>query len=232
MYFQKKLPETKTCTSDSIKVNYKLTKYDTNQEVTESLINEYKKINYNQEFIFLKGFIIKEFEGHPEEDKEINIYKENLDNVNGEKLPIIAVSYTIKEYQINKEEEKQPSEDSDDEDDDEQDKFGKNEQSYKAEESVQQKEISTQEKLNQEKGNEVQIDKNAKIVKKVRIIEKTKVKYYKKYCRLEIPFLEEYISTIYNINEPLGYLDIKFECDKYRQEEYFINKNIKITIDK
>ena len=71
-----------------------------------------------------------------------------------------------------------------------------------------------------------------KETKEVKEIQKTKIKYYKKHCKLEIPFAEDNKDEIYEINEPLGYLEIKFDCDKYRQEEYFVNKDIKITLDK
>ncbi len=47
---------------------------------------------------------------------------------------------------------------------------------------------------------------------------KTKVRNYKKYCRLNIPFIEERDENVYNMNEPYGYLGIRFCCDKYKQE--------------
>ena len=93
------MPESKSCSSDKIKINFKLTKYDSNEEITEDILNEYKKAIYNHEFIFIKGLRIKGFEGHKEEDKEIKTYKENIDNPNGELLPVIAVSCEIQEYQ-------------------------------------------------------------------------------------------------------------------------------------
>ena len=49
---------------------------------------------------------------------------------------------------------------------------------------------------------------------------------------MNVPFQEEINEDIYEINEPFGTIEIKFDCDKYRQEEYFINKNIKLILDK
>ena len=68
--------------------------------------------------------------------------------------------------------------------------------------------------------------------KEINVIQKTKIKYYKKHCKLDIPIVEDYTQGIYEINEPFGYIEIKFDCDKYRQEEYFVNKNIKLILDK
>ena len=61
---------------------------------------------------------------------------------------------------------------------------------------------------------------------------KTKVKYYKKHCRLEVPFIEEQDPDCYNINEPYGYIELRFDCDKDKQEEYFKNKQLTIELDK
>ena len=61
---------------------------------------------------------------------------------------------------------------------------------------------------------------------------RTKTKYYRKHCRLEIPFCEEQDPKSYNINEPYGYIEIRFNCEKDKQEEYFRNKNLKIELDK
>ena len=61
---------------------------------------------------------------------------------------------------------------------------------------------------------------------------RTKTKYYKKHCRLEIPFCEEQDPDSYNINEPYGYIEIRFNCEKDKQEEYFRNKQLIIELDK
>ena len=61
---------------------------------------------------------------------------------------------------------------------------------------------------------------------------RTKVKYYKKHCRLEIPFIEEQDPNCYSINEPYGYIELRFDCDKDKQEEYFKNKQLTIELDK
>ena len=59
-----------------------------------------------------------------------------------------------------------------------------------------------------------------------------KIRYYKKHCKLEIPFIEQTEESVYNVNEPLGYIEIRFDCDKYRQEEYFLYKKIVLVLDK
>ena len=80
---------------------------------------------------------------------------------------------------------------------------------------------------------EVKIEQITKEKKKeLNVIQKVKVRYYKKHCKLEIPFIEERDENVYNLNEPYGYIDIRFDCDKYRQEEYFANKNIALVLDK
>ncbi len=61
---------------------------------------------------------------------------------------------------------------------------------------------------------------------------RTKVRYYKKHCRLEIPFIEEQDPNTYNINEPYGFIELRFDCDKDKQEEYFQNKGLLIELDK
>ena len=57
IYFQKKLSEKKSkiISSDRVKLNFKLTKYEPNEEITEDKIKEYKRINLNQDFLFIKG---------------------------------------------------------------------------------------------------------------------------------------------------------------------------------
>ena len=61
---------------------------------------------------------------------------------------------------------------------------------------------------------------------------RTKVKYYKKHCRIEVPFIEEQDPNCYNINEPYGYIELRKEKKKDKQEEYFRNKQLAIELDK
>ena len=254
IYFQKKIPESKACSSDKIKLNFKLTKYESNEEITEETIYEYKKANNDREFIFIKGLRIKGFEGHKEEDKEIKSYKENTENPNGELLPIIAVSYNIEEYQNDVPNQKNNEEESEEEEEEivlnQDEKKEKIEEKPEAsgaggpkdgEEDEDKKEdkkegnVVEERKIVQEtiesKKLEVKIEQ-VKAKKEVNIIRKVKVRYYKKHCKLEIPFIEERDESVYNINEPYGYIDIRFDCDKYKQEEYFVNKNIVLVLDK
>ena len=259
IYFQKKMPESKSCSSDKIKINFKLTKYDSNEEITEDIVNEYKKAINNHEFIFIKGLRIKGFEGHKEEDKEIKSYKENIDNPNGELLPVIAVSYEVQEYQtgniknIDDEEESEeeeeismsqeqknekheenpkpsggggPKDGEEEEDKKDEDKDKNNGEEVVARKIVEATQIES-------KKVEIKVEQvSTQVKREVKIIEKTKIKYYKKHCRLEIPFVEERDENVYFINEPYGFIDIRFDCDKDKQEEYFDNKNIVLVLDK
>ena len=253
IYFQKKLPESKSCSSDKIKLTFKLTKYESNQEITEDIINEYKKVNNNQEFIFIKGLRLKGFESHKEGDKEIKLFKENLDNPNGELLPIIAVSYTIQEFKQDNVQKIKNEEESEEEDEEEEIALNQEEKTEKIEEKPQasggggpkshEDEEEKKGKDDENKMNtfESKIEKSKiveavrsvkKVVKTTTTVQKMKIRYFKKHCKLEIPFIEQRDENVYNINEPYGYIEIRFDCDKFRQEEYFINKNIVLILDK
>ena len=253
IYFQKKLPESKTCSSDRIKLNFKLTKYESKTEITEEIINEYKKQNYNQDFIFIKGLRLKGFEGHKEEDREIKTYRENLDNPEGELLPVIAVSYTIHEFKSNVVQKRNDEEESEEEEDEEEIIMNQEEKSEKLEEKPQssggggpkdgEDEEDKKEKEEEKKTKiiETKVEKRKSVeviesIKKIKnsisVSHKMKIKYYKKHCKLEIPFNEQIDENVYDINEPYGYIEIRIDCDKFRQEEYFINKNIAIVLDK
>ena len=253
IYFQKKLAEAKLCSSDKIKLTFKLTKYESNQEITEDIINEYKRINNNQEFIFIKGLRLKGFEGHKEEDKEIKTYKENLNNPNGELLPVVAISYIIQEFKPDITQKIKNEEESEEEDAEEEELIlNQEEKIEKIEEKPQasggggpkshEDEEEKKEKNEENKSNTIEskveksrikaVENVKKIVKTFNTVHRMKIKYYKKHCKLEIPFIEQRDENVYNINEPYGYIEIRFDCDKFRQEEYFINKNIVLVLDK
>ena len=243
IHFQKKLPEKKSklISSDRIKLNFKLTKIEPQEEITEEKLKEIKKANLGQDFLLIKGLKIQGFKGHQENPKDVKSYRElepdeiNTRIKNGEKLyellPVICVSYTVKEFQIdtkmNNPEEKSDDEEEEDEEYEKEEKFGallnKVKNDVKSEKKIKKKEVKV-------------VEENKKIdikeTKEVNIIQKTKIRYYKKHCKLEIPFEEEINEGIYRINEPFGMIEIKFDCDKYRQEEYFVNKNIKLLLDK
>ena len=55
-----------------------------------------------------------------------------------------------------------------------------------------------------------------------------KYKYFtlKKYCKLNVPIVDLNQNEIYEINEPLGYIELKFKCTNDKQEEYFIGSSI------
>ena len=120
IYFQKKLSDAKI-SSDKVKLHFKLTKYEKEEEITDDVLNEMKKANNNNEFIFIKGLKLKGFEGHKEEDREIKTYKENENNSEKyELLPIIFIGYIVEDYQYeianqNNENEEEEEEDEEEE---------------------------------------------------------------------------------------------------------------------
>ena len=384
IYFQKKLPEGKI-SSDKIKIHFKLTKYEKEEEINESVMNEFKKNNGNNDFIFIKGLKLKGFESHKEEDREIKTFKENENDK--EKyvfLPIVAITYNVEDYQYeiplqneneneseeeedeeqeeevpmnqevkeekkienpqpsgsgpkddenmednkeenndnednngnndeqkeenkeeneedNKENKEEQKEEKDDEKDKKEEKDEKEEQKldsnnvntekdginneddnrkelkdeYKnkedkakeeenkkdeKEEDKKEKEIKDEEnkengKDNKEEGQKVIIEETKVQTTKTAFLDtltnpknkhirqikdaqgnikliRTKVRYYKKHCKLEIPFIEEQDPNSYNINEPYGYIELRFDCEKDKQEEYFQNKQMVIELDK
>ena len=231
IYFHKKLSESKSklISSDRIKLNFKLTKIEPHEEITEERLKEYRRINFGQDFLFIKGFILKGFKGRQENPKDVKSYRELEPNElikekNYELLPVISVSYTVKEFQadiklINREEN------SDNEDDEEED----------IDMPLELKnDIKTEKRLKIKEMKKIEETKKVEIkeTKEVNIIQKMKVKYYKKHCKLDIPLKEESPEGIYEINEPFGTVEIKFDCDKFRQEEYFVNKDIKLILEK
>ena len=120
IYFQKKLSDAKI-SSDKVKLHFKLRKYEKEEEITDDVLNEMKKANNNNEFIFIKGLKLKGFEGHKEEDREIKTYKENENNSEKyELLPIIFIGYIVEDYQYeianqNNENEEEEEEDEEEE---------------------------------------------------------------------------------------------------------------------
>ena len=126
IYFQKKLPEGKA-SSDKIKLHFKLTKYDSNIEMTDEILEEYKKNNIfnNNEFLLIKGLKLKGFESVKEEERDVKYFKEN-ENTKNDALPIISVTFSVEEYQYEEivkqqqqQQQQQNEEEEDDDDDDE-----------------------------------------------------------------------------------------------------------------
>jgi len=367
IYFQKKLPEGKI-SSDKVKLHFKLTKYEKEEDITEEIMDEFKKNNNNNDFIFIKGLRLRGFDGYKEEDREIKTFKETDNKERNELLPIVVITYIVEDYQYeiaNPKEESEEEEDEDEEEinmnqevkeenknenpqpsgsgpkDDEQneeekgddnkeenndvkgekeekeeneqkeenekkidiepkkednesqhennkedpnqepkDNINKNEdekkeqndnvgdkkQTENTQEEVQkEKETKEDEKEKKEENeeNKGQIEVQKKLVveettvktKKMEFLEtmsnmknkklmnevkeatttkivRTKVRYYKKHCRLEVPFIEEQDPNTYNINEPYGYIELRFDCERDKQEEYFQNKRLAIELDK
>ena len=189
--FPKKLPEKKSklITSDKIKLNFKLTKFEPSEEITEEKINEYKRFNFGQDFIFIKGFKIKGFKGNKENPKDIKTYKEiELDEIKDkekmwELLPVIAVSYSVKEFQVDtKIANRGEKDDNDDEDEEE------NEMPFEEKNEVKTgKMLKSTEIKKTEENKKVEI----KQTQEVNVIQQMKIRYFKKHCKLDIPFKEE-----------------------------------------
>ena len=317
IYFQKKLPEG-NISSDKVKLHYKLTKYEKQEEINEEVWNEYKKNNNNNEFIFIKGLKLKGFESHKEEDREIKTFKEK-DNNQGkdELLPIVVITYNVEDYQNEVPNQNQNENESEEEEDEEEQEINMNQEVQeekkednpkpsgsgpkddKEPEEKEEKEENNENNGNNEgendnkenekneedkneqikivdnveedgekKENEIKIEDNkiegleVKVeethtkTKKMIMLEtmasnknrflnkefkdtkgntkiiRTKVRYYKKHFKLEIPFIEEQDPNTYNINDPYGYIELRFDCEKDKQEEYFLNKQLAIELDK
>jgi hypothetical protein len=314
IYFQKKLPEGKA-SSDKIKLEFKLTKYDSNMEITEQILEEYKKTNFFiNEFIFIKGLRLKGFEGSKDDDRDVIYFREN-ENYKNDALPVVCVSYNIEEYQYEEvvKKENENIEESEDDDEEEEEEINEEQNNNnniveeKKEEDKKEEEKKDEEKKEEEKKEEdkkeedkknvneeienkdiiekenkekeeiekakhereIEVSKeNTKINQKISIEEtksnvktkkeefldniknkstinsemkdgfersikiKTRTRFYKKHCRLDIPFSEEHAPNSYNINEPYGYIEIRFNCEKDKQEEYFRNKQLVIELDK
>ena len=269
LYFQKKLPEGKA-SSDKIKLYFKLTKYYSNTEITDEILEEYKKNNFlNEDFIFIKGLKLNGFECKKDEERDIIYLQENencVNNINN-LIPIISVTYEVEEYQYEEimQKENEQSEYDDDDDDEEEIVEETNDNNNVEEEKKEKESDNKEEKTKNEREVETSKD-NTKITQRIVIEEtktkakkdeflesmknkssintetkdgfqrsmriRTKTKTYRKHCRLDIPFCEEEAPESYNINEPYGYIEIRFNCEKDKQEEYFRNKQLKIELDK
>ena len=171
-----------------------------------------------------------------------------------EELPIILVTYSInsfenfREMQINKEEEN-----NDDEDEEDIIKSSKKLE-INVEKSLSKFESESQVKEYEDEEYDQVPDEISEIsdkLKKSKFIhsktanykDKTsqknsanlvqKYKYFtlKKYCKINVPIVEINENDIYGIDEPLGYIELKFKCANDKQEEYFINNKIHIDID-
>ena len=123
IYFQKKLPEGKI-SSDKIKLHFKLTKYENKDEINEDIINEFKKNNNNNDFLFITGLKLRGFESHKEEEREIKTFKEKeTDDKNdkNELLPIVAIIFNVEDYQyeIANQNENESEEEEDEEEEEE-----------------------------------------------------------------------------------------------------------------
>ena len=230
IYFQKKLNENNFVSSDKINIYYQLTKFEKVEEINDEILENIRKENGNNEFILIKGLKLKNFESFYE--KENKIYFENLNKKEGEELPIILVTYsinsfdnikTLKSLQLN----------SDDEDSEisklkSQSLFEKDEEEY---DQVQEMSEISMAKINTKFLNNKSAYHKDKSMKKTDM-QKYKYITLKKFCKINVPIIDEDESDCYyGINEPLGYIEMKFKCTNDKQEEYFINNKVQINID-
>ena len=152
IYFQKKLPEGRA-SSDKITLHFKLTKYDSNTEITDKILEEYKKSNiYNNEFIFIKGLKLKGFESIKEEERDVKYFKEN-ENCKNDALPVVSVTFNIEEYQY-EELIKQQNEEIEDEDDDDEEEMEIEENDNNKVNTGEGKENNENKNINEEKEQE------------------------------------------------------------------------------
>ena len=193
-----------------------------NKENNNDIKNEKleEKIEQNEE--------IKEKQQNEEEKKDPqNEEIKNITEKNEENKKEEVKEKELKNEELKNEEEKKEGEKR--EDNNEIDNQGEGGKRIIVEEThIQSKKMAFIETMGNTK-NTKQINKEGK---ETTVKIKTKVKYYKKHCRLEVPFIEEQDPDCYNINEPYGYIELRFDCDKDKQEEYFKNKQLTIELDK
>ena len=244
IYFQKKLQENNSVSSDKISIEYKLTKYEKIEEINDSIIETIKQKNGNNDFILIKGLKLQNFDSFYE--KETKVFQENLNKKEGEELPIILVTYSINSFD-NIEKVKIIGEEEDSEEDTINNKNISQRKVLNVDSSISKYESLSQIKDDEEEEydlvqdiNEISTQKKHKNVhikekktkkSNVNIMQKYKYFTLKKYCKLNVPIVDLNQNEIYELNEPLGYIELKFKCTNDKQEEYFINNKIQIDIN-
>ena len=236
LYFHRRIPdELNVLSSERIRIYYKLTKFEKKDEITEEVLAKIKEENNKQDFILINGLRLHNFVNN--NDKEIRTYKENLNKPEGEKLPLILVSYYVEQYQLdsaynakeaetinNEEELSETSNENNDIPD------GKSNSSSILNVSKSKDMSKTVRKSIDVKDSKSNIKVNYNMTTEM-AIRRLKSKVHKKYCRLEIPFVDGIENDIYSLNDPLGYIELRFECTKDKQDDYFINNKIMMVID-
>ena len=254
IYFQKKLNENNLVSSDKLNIEYKLTKFEKVEKINDEALENFKKRNGNNEFLLIKGLKLYNFESFYE--KENKVYFENSSKKEGEELPIILVTYSInsfdniknlKSFQINYDEEdsneieeeningritsaKKSQVESSISKFDDQSKIKEDEEEY---DKVHEMSEISMPKKNIKFVHSKSVYYKDKEIKKpsVNIIQKYKYITLKKFCKINVPIIDENENNIFGLNEPLGYIELKFKCTSDKQEEYFINNKIHIDID-
>ena len=70
-----------------------------------------------------------------------------------------------------------------------------------------------------------------KKIDELRKRKQNKIKDFKKYSKISMPFYIEDDDNIYDLNQPYGFFDIKIKNEIDKQENYFNVKRYKLTID-
>ena len=254
IYFQKKLQENNTVSSDKIHIEYKLTKYEKIEEINDTIIEQLKKQNENKEILLIKGLTIKNFDSFYEKDTKV--FEENKNKKGLEELPIVLVTYSIgssediRDIQLNGEENN--------DDEEEEETINKNLNPRKSQANIEKsisKLVSESQvkELDEEEYDQVPDDlsplSSSRISKKfvhsksvyykdksskktsVNIMHKYKYFALKRYCKLHVPIIDINRDEIYGLDEPLGFIELKIKCTNDKQDAYFINSKINIDID-
>ena len=254
IYFQKKLQENNTVSSDKIHIEYKLTKYEKIEEINDTIIEQLKKQNENKEILLIKGLTIKNFDSFYEKDTKV--FEENKNKKGLEELPIVLVTYSIgssediRDIQLNGEENN--------DDEEEEETINKNLNPRKSQANIEKsisKLVSESQvkELDEEEYDQVPDDlspsSSSRISKRfvhsksvyykdksskktsVNIMHKYKYFALKRYCKLHVPIIDINRDEIYGLDEPLGFIELKIKCTNDKQDAYFINSKINIDID-
>jgi hypothetical protein len=255
IYFQKKLQENNTVSSDKIHIEYKLTKYEKIEEINDTIIEQLKKQNGNKDILLIKGLTIKNFDSFYEKDTKV--FEENKNKKGLEELPIVLVTYSIGSSEDNIKDIRLEEEENND-DEEEEETISKNLNARKSlanvEKSISKLASESQVKeLDEEEYDQVPDDlsplSSSRISKKfvhsksvyykdksskktsVNIMQKYKYFSLKRYCKLHVPIIDINRDEVYGLDEPLGFIELKIKCTNDKQDAYFINSKINIDID-
>ena len=105
----------------------------------------------------------------------------------------------------------------------------KEEEEYEENEEV--KNFENKMKEEDEKKKKQDLEKEKKVMDEERKKKEEKLKEFKKYTKLSVPFYGEDFEGVYDLNIPYGFFDIKIKNEDDKQENYFNLQRIKLTIN-